>query len=468
MSPKLSATTMRSRLRTTSLRLFLILCLPWSLATAAEKPNIIFILSDDIAQGDLGCYGQKLIKTPHLDRMAAEGTRYMQAYTGTTVCAPTRSSLMTGLHMGHCPVRANREIKPEGQMPLPAGTMTIAQILKKQGYATACIGKWGMGMFDTTGSPMKKGFDHFYGYNCQRHAHSYFPTFLYNDDKRFALKGNEKGRKTTYAQELIATESLRWIRENSDGPFFFFFAATLPHGKFEIDDQGIYKDKPWSEMEKNYAAMVTRLDSDVGAILDLLRELKIDRKTLVMFSGDNGSSFAPNSAIGKRFNQTMDGKLRGFKRGMYEGALRQAAISWWPGTVPAGRVTGEPWAFWDFMPTAAELAGTEVPAKVKTDGLSLVPFLKGGTAPERDYFYWELHEGKSIQAVRFGDWKAVRNGPTAPIELYDLAKDVAETTNLADKHPDLVAKAEKIMKEARTDDPNWPLRGAKKRGGRKK
>jgi len=444
-------------------------CLIQSSAAAktAQKPNIIFILSDDVAQGDLGCYGQKLIKTPNLDRMAAEGTRYMQAYTGTSVCAPTRSSLMTGLHMGHCPIRANREIQPEGQMPLPAGTMTIAQILKKQGYATACTGKWGMGMFDTTGSPLKKGFDHFYGYNCQRHAHSYFPAFLYNDDKRFALPGNGKGKKTTYAENLIIADSLRWLRENADHPFFFFFAVTLPHGKYEIDDQGIYKDMPWSETEKNYAAMVTRLDSDVGAILDLLRELKIDRKTLVMFAGDNGSSFNPNSALGKRFNQTMDGKLRGFKRGMYEGALRQAAISWWPGTVTAGRVTEDPWAFWDFMPTAAELAGTEVPASVKTDGLSLVSFLKGGDAPKRDYFYWELHEGKTIQACRFGDWKAVRNSPAGLIELYDLAKDVGETTDLAKKHPDLVAKAEKIMKDARTDDPNWPMRGAKKRTNRK-
>jgi len=434
-----------------------------SLSVAAGKPNIIFILSDDIAQGDLGCYGQKLIKTPHLDRMAAEGTRYMQAYTGTSVCAPTRSSLMTGLHMGHCPVRANREIRPEGQMPLPAETMTIAQILKGAGYATACTGKWGMGMFDTTGSPFKKGFDHFFGYNCQRHAHSYFPSYLYNDDKRFTLEGNEGGKKEVYAQELIAKDSLRWLRENSNKPFFFFFAVTLPHGRFEIDDQGIYKDKDWSEQEKNYAAMVTRLDSDVGAILEFLRDKKLDKNTLVMFAGDNGSSFNPSSGIGKRFDQTMGGTLRGFKRGMYEGALRQAALSWWPGTVPAGRVTEDPWAFWDFMPTAAELAGTEVPVKVKTDGLSLVSFLKGGEAPKRDYFYWELHEGKTIQACRFEDWKAVRNSPTGPIELYDLAKDVGETKDLAGKHPELVAKAEMIMKEARTEDPNWPMRGAKPR-----
>lgn len=444
-----------------SLTLTLLLLSPWSLSTGAEKPNIIFILSDDVGQGDLGCYGQKLIKTPHLDRMAAEGTRYMQAYTATSVCAPTRSSLMTGLHMGHCPVRANREIQPEGQMPLPAETMTIAEIMKEAGYATACTGKWGMGMFDTTGSPLKKGFDHFFGYNCQRHAHSYFPTYLYNDDRRFPLVGNEAGGRKVYAQELIARDTMKWLRENSGKPFFFFFAVTLPHGKFEIDDQGIYKDKDWSDREKNYAAMVTRLDSDVGAILEFLREEGLDKNTLVMFSGDNGSSFNPSSAIGKRFDQTMGGKLRGFKRGMYEGALRQAALAWWPGTVPAGRVTEEPWAFWDFMPTAAELAGVKVPEKVKTDGLSLVPFLRGGDAPKRDYFYWELHEGKTIQACRFGDWKAVRNVVGGPIELYDLAKDVGETEDLADQHPEVVAKAEKILKEARTEDSNWPMRGPK-------
>jgi len=427
-------------------------------AEDVAKPNIIFILSDDIAQGDLGCYGQKLIQTPNLDRMAAEGTRYLQAYCGTSVCAPSRSSVMTGLHMGHCPIRANREIQPEGQMPMPAGTFTVAQLLKSQGYATACIGKWGMGMFDTSGSPFKLGFDHFYGYNCQRHAHSYFPTYLYNDDRRFELPGNTgRGVGQTYAQNLIADETLRWVRANKGHPFFLFYAVTLPHGRFEIDGQGLYKDKPWTEMQKNYAAMVTRLDSDIGRLLDLLKELDIDENTVVFFAGDNGSSFNPDSEIGLLFDQTMGGKLRGFKRGMYEGALRQAALVRWPGQVPAGRVTDEPWAFWDFLPTAAELAGTPLPEGVKTDGLSLVSFLKGGPAPQREYFYWELHEGRPIQAIRFGDWKAVRNGPSASIELYDLATDSGETTDLAGQRPDLVAKAESLIKKARVDDPNWPF-----------
>lgn len=428
-----------------------------AVAAAPAKPNLIVILSDDIAQGDLGCYGQRLIQTPHLDRMASEGTRYTQAYSGTTVCAPSRTSLMTGLHMGHSPIRANREIQPEGQMPLPAETVTVAQLLKSAGYATACMGKWGMGMFDTTGSPLKKGFDHFFGYNCQRHAHSYFPPYLYNDANRFELAGNEnKGRKT-YAQNLIADEILRWVRAQKDRPFFLFFAVTLPHGSFEIDDQGLYRDKPWTEQEKNYAAMVTRLDSDVGRLLSLLKELKIDDNTLVLFAGDNGSSFAPNTPIGKRFDQARGGLLRGYKRAMYEGGLRQAALARWPGVVPAGRVSDAPWAFWDFLPTAVELAGAKTPDGLKTDGLSLVAYLKGGPAPKRDYFYWELHEGKPIQAIRIGDWKAVRNGPAAPIELYDLTEDVGETTDLAAQKPDLVAQAERLMREARSDDPNWPL-----------
>jgi arylsulfatase A len=434
---------------------------------AAQKPNLIFILSDDIAQGDLGCYGQKLIQTPHLDRMAREGTRYLSAYTGTSVCAPARSSLMTGLHMGHCPVRANREIQPEGQMPLPEGTFTVAKLLQSQGYATACAGKWGMGMFHTSGSPFKMGFDHFYGYNCQRHAHSYFPTYLYNGDQRFELAGNDgtksvTGKGPVYAQALIADETLRWVRANKERPFFLFFAVTLPHGAFQIDDQGIYQDKPWTEQQKNYAAMVTRLDSDVGRLLEMLRELKLDRNTLVIFSGDNGSSFNPESEIGRLFDQTMGGKLRGYKRGMYEGALRQAAISWWPGTVPAGRVTDEPWAFWDYLPTVAELTGAKLPKGVQTDGLSLVSFLKGGAAPQRDHFYWELHEGASIQAVRWGDWKAVRNGPGEALELYNLKNDLGETTDLAGARPGLVARAETLMKTARTDDPvNWPMRDRK-------
>ncbi|CAN5141233.1 arylsulfatase [soil metagenome] len=428
------------------------------ISSAAEKPNIVFILADDLAQGDLGCYGQKLIKTPHLDRIASEGTRYTQAYCGTSVCAPSRTSFMTGLHTGHSPVRGNREIKApmskfgSGQLPLPESTITVAQILKTAGYSTACMGKWGMGQFDTTGSPLKKGFDHFYGYNGQVHAHDYFTNYLFNEDQRIELP------KKTYAQNPIQKDVLDWVGKQNMKPFFLFYAVTLPHGKYEIDDLGEYAAKVgWTAQQKTYAAMVTRLDKDVGALLALLKEKGIEKNTLVIIAGDNGSSFGEKSPLGKHFDQSMGGKLRGFKRSMYEGGLRQPALAYWPGTVTAGRVSEEPWAFWDFLPTAAELAGAIIPDICKTDGKSLLEFMKGGKAPTRNYFYWELHEGSTIQAVRFGDWKAVRNvlGGT---ELYDLIKDSAETNDVAAKHPELVAKAEGMMKEARVEDANFPFR----------
>lgn len=415
-----------------------------------DKPNVIFILCDDLAMHDLGCYGQTKIKTPHLDAMAKEGMRFTQAYTGTSVCAPSRASLMTGLHMGHCPIRANREAQPEGQKPLPPNTYTVAKLFQENGYATACIGKWGLGMFDTTGSPLKVGFDHFFGYNCQRHAHSYFPTFLYRDDQRFPLDGK------TYAQNLIAQDTLDWVRKNKDRPFFLYYAVTLPHGDYEIDDLGQYAATGWTLQQKTYAAMVTRLDSDIGRLMTLLKELKLDEKTLVLVAGDNGSALAPDSGMGKFFEQARG--LRGIKRSMYEGGLRQAAIVRWPGYVPAGKVNDEPWAFWDFLPTCAELLGVKLPAEVKTDGLSVLSLLQGGAAPPRTCFYWELHEGRSQQAVRFGDWKAVKSSPKSSVELYDLKTDPGETQNLAAEKPDLVQKAVELMAAQRTDDPDWPLK----------
>ena len=426
-----------------------------------RKPNFIFVLSDDIAQGDLGVYGQKLIKTPRLDQMAKEGTRYMQAYCGTTVCAPSRSSFFTGLHSGHCPVRGNYEVFPDGQLPLPDKTVTIAEVAKSAGYSTATFGKWGMGFFGTSGAPSKQGVDHFYGYNCQRHAHSYFPTYLYDDAQPFKLPGNN-GRDVgkTYAQDLIQKEMIGWLRKNAEQPFMMFYAITLPHGRHEIDDFGIYSDKEWSKKQKSYAAQVTRIDTDMGELVDTLRELKIDKNTLIVFAGDNGSSFNPKSEIGKRFNQASNG-MRGFKRGMYEGALRQAAFAWWPGTVPAGRVDDQPWAFWDLLPTFVEMSGVKkTPEGYETDGHSLVSYLKGGDAPKRDYFYWELHKKDSVvQAARFGNWKVVRNGIKKPVELYDLTKDAGETNDLAKSKPELLKKAEEILKDAHRKDPQWPLTG---------
>jgi arylsulfatase A-like enzyme len=363
-------------------------------------------------------------------------------------------------------VRGNYEIKAmsafgSGQLPLPESTVTVAQILKSAGYATACTGKWGMGQFDTTGSPLKKGFDHFFGYNGQVQAHEYFPPELYLNDQRIELPENKGSAKKTYAPDLILKDTLDWVRAHKDGPFFLCDATTLPHGNFEINDLGEYANREgWTQQQKTYAAMVSRLDRDVGALFALLKALKIDQNTLVIFAGDNGSSFEPNTPVGKLFDQSMGGTLRGFKSTMYEGGLRQAAIARWPGVIPAGRVSDEPWAFWDFLPTAAELAETKIPANCKPDGLSLVSFLKGGASPKREYFYWELHAGQpltAMQAIRFSDWKAVKNGPNAPMELYNLREDSSEKNNVAAGHPDLVLKAKTLMQQARVDDPNWPM-----------
>jgi len=432
-----------------------------SLSAGEPKPNFIFILTDDIAQGDLGCYGQELIQTPRLDQMAAEGTRFMQAYCGTSVCAPSRASFFTGLHSGHSPIRGNYEVPPEGQLPLPDETVTIAEVAKSAGYSTSTFGKWGMGFFGTSGEPGNQGVDHFFGYNCQRHAHSYFPTYLYNNDQAFLLAGNDgQGVGETYAQELIQNDMVRWLKENGKEPFMMFYAITLPHSRHEIDDFGEYAGKPWSDKQKSYAAQVTRVDSDVGELLDTLKELGVAENTLVVFSGDNGSSFSPESEIGELFNQASNG-LIGYKRGMYEGALRQAAIAWWPGKVPAGRVDSQPWAFWDLMPTFVELTSAAPPEGYETDGFSLIDYLKGGKAPERDYFYWELHghlfNGASVRAARFGPWKAVLSDPEKPIELYQLEEDPGESRDLAAEHPDLIARAKEIFQEAYRPDPNWPL-----------
>jgi len=431
---------------------------------AGRPPNFVVILADDLAMADLGCYGQRWIRTPRLDRMAAEGTRFTHVYSGTSVCAPSRASLLTGLHTGHCPIRANREVQPEGQMPLPEGTVTIAQILRQAGYATACAGKWGMGMFDTPGSPLKVGFDHFFGYNCQRHAHHYFPQYLYEDDRRIVLAGNTNGGRAVYSPDWIMERVERWLRDVRDRPLFLFLAPTLPHGRYEVPSEGDYADRPWPPVAKAYAAMVTRLDTDVGRVLDLLTEFGLERHTLVLFTADNGSAFSPTSEVARLFDHSMGGRLRGHKRTLYEGGLRNPTIAWWPGTVPAGRVCDEPWAFWDLLPTLVELSGASLPLGFQPDGVSIASLLRGGAAPSRPYFYWELHEsGPTLQAARVGKWKAVRAGPSAPVELYDLESDPGEQTNLAASHPDLVERFLAIFREAHRPDPEWPLVDAKPR-----
>jgi arylsulfatase A-like enzyme len=426
------------------------LCIVHSTLCFANKPNIIFVLADDLARGDVGAYGQKLIQTPNIDQLAKEGVRFTQGYSGTAVCAPSRGSFITGRHTGHSPIRANRPTPPEGQKPLPEGTYTVAKQLKAAGYATLAAGKWGLGMFDTAGSPLKNGFDNFYGYNCQSHAHSYFPAYLYEDAQRIELDGK------TYSQDLIIDYSLNWIRKHSKEPFFFFYAATLPHGKYEIDDLGIYKDKDWTDQQKNYAAMVSRLDTHVGQILNTLKELNIDDNTLVIFAGDNGSAFAPDNPLNLHFNS--NGELRGFKRGLYEGGIRQAFLARWKGHIKENTDNDTPVAFWDLLPTFAELSGSKIPDGVQADGVSIVPALLHNKPLNRDTLYWELHEGKTpLQAARWMDWKFVKNGPKKAIELYDLKTDIGEQNNVAAEHPDIIKKGERLLKELRVDTPDWHI-----------
>ncbi len=428
-------------------QLWAVLCLASlnGLAGGTPKPNIIFILADDMGIGDAGCYGQKWIQTPNLDRLAAEGIRFTQAYAGTTVCAPSRCALMTGRHIGHAAIRANRELAPEGQEPLPAGTFTVAQLCKNAGYATAAFGKWGLGFVDSSGAPDRMGFDTFFGYNCQREAHHYYPNHLWRNHERIPLDGK------TYAHDFIAGEALAWLRAHAKERFFLYVPFTIPHPLFEVPDLGPYTNAPWPDAQKKYAAMLTRMDASIGQIMALLQELKIDDQTLVFFSSDQG---ADNPGVLKTFHS--NGPFRGIKRTMYEGGLRVPMVARWPHQIPAGVVNSTPWAFYDFLPTVSELIHQPLPAKVKTDGLSIIPALLKGDTLAREFFYWELHEGPFIQAVRMGDWKGVRNGLGEPLELYDLAKDAAEAHDVATKNPEVVRRLDNILQREHVPNPLWP------------
>lgn len=437
-----------------------------------KKPNIIFVLADDLGYGDLGCYGQRQIRTPNIDRMADEGMRFTDHYAGSTVCAPSRCSLMTGLHTGHTYVRGNREIQPMGQLPLPEDTVTLPKVLKRAGYTTALIGKWGLGGPGSTGTPNNQGFDFFFGYLCQRHAHNYYPEFLFRNDERVELKnqvagGREDGagvatEKVEYSHDLLAAEALRFVEENKAGPFFLYLAVTIPHanneaGKqgMEVPDLGIYADKDWPEPEKGRAAMITRLDRDMGRLMQKLKDLGIDENTLVFFTSDNG----PHREGGSdpEFFDS-NGPLRGIKRDLYEGGIRVPLIARWPGRIEAGAMTGHVSAFWDFLPTFAVLSGGTAPEN--TDGVCMVPTLLGTPNKQKQhkYLYWEFHERGSMQAVRFGRWKAIRS-VGGELELYDLKKDIGETANVAGRHPEVVTKIEEYLSQARTESEFWPLKG---------
>jgi arylsulfatase A-like enzyme len=431
--------------------------------SAPNRPNIIFILADDLGYGDLGCYGQKRIRTPNIDRIASQGMRFTQCYAGSTVCAPSRCCLMTGLHTGHAHVRGNALV------PLPPEDVTVAEVLKGAGYTTGIIGKWGLGEPDTMGVPNRQGFDYWFGYLNQRRAHNYWPDYLWKNEEKYPLpnvlvRDNVASKKEVYSHDLFTVEALDFIRRHQSGPFFLYLAYTIPHANNEAGREGMevpsdapYTDEDWPQQQKNHAAMITRMDADIGKIMELLKELGIEENTVVFFSSDNGPH--REGGAGPEFFKSA-GPLRGIKRDLYEGGIRVPMIVRWPGTITPGAVSDQVWAFWDFPPTAAELAGVDAPANI--DGISMLPALLGRDQKDHEFLYWEFHERGFTQAVRLGNWKGVRFGTDRPIELYNLASDVGEKNDVAEKHPDIVARIARILKTARTDSEFFPVRERKK------
>jgi arylsulfatase A len=451
------------------------LALPGSLLAAEgkSKPNIIYIMADDLGYGDLGCFGQKKFTTPHLDKMCAEGMKFTDHYSGSTVCAPSRCVLMTGLHTGHAYVRGNREVRPEGQAPMPADIFTVPRMLKKAGYTTGMFGKWGLGAPGSASDPTEH-FDTFFGYNCQRQAHTYYPKHLWSNKTKVPLDGK------TYTADLIADKGLDFIKANKDKPFFCYMPTTVPHASMHVPEDS---HKPWREkfpeFEKRigrysgpqvinpvaaFAGMVTRLDKSIGTLLALLKELKIDDNTLVIFTSDNG----PHREGGH--NPTFfdsNGPLKGLKRDLYEGGIRVPFIARWPGKVKPGSTTALPSAFWDFMPTCADIAGIDSPKEI--DGLSYLPTLLGQNDKQKthEYLYWEFFEQGGKDAVRMGKWKGVRTGtrknPDAPLKLFNLDKDLGETKDISSEHPEIAKKLMGFIKAAHVDSPQWTTKAKPKK-----
>ncbi|MDG2167366.1 MAG: arylsulfatase [Opitutales bacterium] len=426
-------------------------------AIQPSKPNIIFIMADDMGYGDLGSYGQTVIQTPHLDQMAKEGLRFTNCYAGSTVCAPSRSVLMTGKHTGHATVRGNFGkygvaglAGGNGRVPLEADDVTVAEVLKDAGYVTGITGKWGLGEPNTTGHPNDQGFDEWFGYLNQRRAHSYYPTFIWKDKMKVEFPDNADGNQGTYTHDLFTEFALDFVTRHQDQPFFLYLPYTIPHSRYEIPDTTPYTDMPWTDDEKVQAAMITRLDRDIGSLFNLLKDLNLDENTLVFFCSDNGAA--------ERWEGRFDasGSLKGRKRDMYEGGIRTPMIVRWPGKVAAGETDATVWYFADALPTLADLAGANTPTDV--DGVSVLPTILGKDQDLNDRtLYWEFFESGFQQAVRQGDWKAIRLKLGEPLELYDLSKDEAEINNVAAQHPEVVANFEAYLKTARSPSRNWPV-----------
>jgi arylsulfatase A-like enzyme len=423
-----------------------------------KKPNIVYIMADDLGYGDVGCYGQRTLATPHIDRLAEEGVRFTDAYAGSTVCAPSRCTLMTGYHTGHCYIRGNARI------PLPAEQVTVAEILQKAGYRTGLFGKWGLGNPDTEGVPNRQGFDEFFGYLDQGHAHNYYPEHLWHNEEMVEIQPNLGMGRRVYSHDLIAEKALEFIDNHKEVPFFLYLAFTLPHannerGRYEgngmeIPDYGSYKDKDWPDPQKGHAAMIEKLDREVGRVMEKLVDLGIDENTLVFFTSDNGPH-KEGGADPEFFDSS--GPLQGYKRSLHEGGIRVPMIARWPARIQAGRTSDFPWANWDFLPTAAEIAGQPIPEGI--DGISILPTLLGtGEGEPHEFLYWEFHEQRFAQAVRSGKWKAIRYQMSDPIELYNLEEDLAEENDVSESHPEIVEKMRGYFDSARTKSEHWKVR----------
>lgn len=442
-----------------------------------QKPNVIYILADDLGYGDVSCYGQKKFRTPNIDQLAAEGILFTNHYAGCAVCAPSRSSLMTGQTTGHTPIRGNKGMEPEGQYPIPDSTLTVAEILKKDGYVTGAFGKWGLGGPATVGDPNNQGFDEFFGYNCQTLAHNYYTAYLWHNQEKVYLDGNKNGGTAQYSHDLIQEQAIKFIETNKDKPFFLYLPYTLPHAELVAPDDSIFErfkgkfpETPYVGVDSGprfrkggycsqlyphaaFAAMVTRLDYAVGQIMAELKKLGLDKNTLVIFSSDNGPHLE-GGADPDFFDS--NGPLRGYKRDLYEGGIREPMIARWTGTIQAGTTTDFASAFWDFLPTVCDLIHVNAPKAI--DGISMLPTLLGHPEQQKqhDYLYWEFHENGEKQAVRMRNWKGIRFGTAGAMELYDLNTDLSETTNIAADHSDIVEKMAGIMDSAHVESTVWP------------
>ena len=452
-------TTRRTFLKTTALGLAAA-SLPAMAAPKTRKPNIVYILCDDLGYGELGCYGQKKIKPPQVDALCKGGMKFTDHYSGSALCAPSRCILLTGMHAGHAQIRNNKPLKFEGNFPLTKGTETLATLVKRAGYTTGAMGKWGLGYPASTGDPNNQGFDHFFGYNCQRLAHSYYPTHVWRNQTKVPLKGdgstklrtdNPDGKYGEYTHDLLTEEALGFVKKNKDNPFFLYLAYTIPHTAFQVPDLAQYKDmKGWTPSQKCQAAMISRMDGDVGKLVALLKELGLEEDTLVIFASDNGAH-GGGGTLGF-FNGS--GPLKGKKYTPYEGGNRVPMIAYWPGKIKPGIVTNHISAFYDVMPTIGELVGQD--PKDGTDGISFLPTLLGKTQEKHEFLYFELGRW---QTLRVGDYRALRMGGSDKIKVYNLVNDLKETQDISSSHPELTARCLDIFKGEHVLNKNYLLGG---------